>query len=204
MTVRTDLAIAAPLSAARPRPSARMAPAEGPAEAGAPAATRRGADARDCGSRSPTPPRAKVRPRGWDGAACGQEIETPLPVGEGFGVREIPCQEWLRTAPAGLVRFILAGGGALGVAAFWLAPVTVSAFSGHDQAIFGAILSLLDPLPLNRVDVHQHPPRLHEQHDPVPRDPQDPPAPVHPIRPPRPARGRATGPHRRWHRRLTP
>ena len=39
MTMRTDLAIAAPLSAARPRPSARMAPAEGRAEAGAPAAT---------------------------------------------------------------------------------------------------------------------------------------------------------------------
>lgn len=39
MTMRTDLAIAATLSAARPRPSARMAPAEGRAEAGAPAAS---------------------------------------------------------------------------------------------------------------------------------------------------------------------
>ncbi len=116
MTMRTDLAIAAPLSAARPRPSARMAPAEGRAEAAPPAATI-----------------ATHRPDRWS-ALLG--AKAPLPPGEGFGVRG-------KSAPTlGMGGLILAGG-ALGVATVWLAPVTVSALSGHDQAVVGATLFLL-------------------------------------------------------------
>ena len=48
---------------------------------------------------------------------------------------------WLRSAPAGLARFILVGG-ALGFAGFWLAPITVDALSGYDQAVFGTTLFL--------------------------------------------------------------
>ena len=115
MTMRTDLAIAAPLSAARPRPSARTAPAEGRAEAGAPAAT------------------AATRPDRW----CDSlGAEAPLPPGEGFGVRG-ECAQTFRMGD------LILAGGALGVATVWLAPVTVSALSGHDQAVVGAILLLL-------------------------------------------------------------
>ena len=86
--------------------------------------------------------------------------KAPLPPGEGFGVREKrapappspigvadttptapPWKAWLRSAPAGLARFILVGG-ALGFAGFWLAPVTIDALSGYDQAVFGATLFL--------------------------------------------------------------
>ena len=48
---------------------------------------------------------------------------------------------WLRSAPAGLARFLLVGG-ILGFAGFWFAPVIVDTFSGYDQAIFGATLFL--------------------------------------------------------------
>ena len=65
---------------------------------------------------------------------------TPLPSGA-FGVEEIPWKAWLRSAPIGLVRFILAGG-ALGFAGFWLAPITIDALSGYDQTVFGATLFL--------------------------------------------------------------
>ena len=78
--------------------------------------------------------------------------KAPLPPGEGFGVREKGAETastgafaawraWLRSAPAGLARFILVGG-ALGFAGFWLAPVTIDALSGYDQAVFGATLFL--------------------------------------------------------------
>ena len=50
-------------------------------------------------------------------------------------------REWLRSAPVGLARFILVGG-ALGFAGFWLAPITIDALSGYDQAVFGATLFL--------------------------------------------------------------
>ena len=48
---------------------------------------------------------------------------------------------WLRTAPVGLARFVVAGG-ILGFAGFWFAPVTADALSGYDQAVFGATLFL--------------------------------------------------------------
>ena len=48
---------------------------------------------------------------------------------------------WLRSAPAGLARFILVGC-ALGFAGFWLAPVTIDTLGGYDQAVFGATLFL--------------------------------------------------------------
>ena len=87
--------------------------------------------------------------------------EVPLPPGEGFGVRErratphvgtpeathtdTGCEAgwkaWLRTAPVGLVRFLVMGG-ILGAAGFWWAPITVDALSGYDQAVFGATLFL--------------------------------------------------------------
>ena len=73
--------------------------------------------------------------------------KAPLPPGEGFGVRgAVPdsgakWKAWLRSAPAGLARFILVGG-TLGFAGFWLAPVTIDALSGYDQAVFGATLFL--------------------------------------------------------------
>ena len=63
------------------------------------------------------------------------------PPGRGVGVREIPWTAWLKSAPVGLARFILAGG-VLGFAGFWLAPVTIDALSGYDQAVFGATLFL--------------------------------------------------------------
>ena len=62
--------------------------------------------------------------------------EAPLP-----RERENPWKAWLRSAPVGLARFILAGG-ILGFAGFWLAPITIDALSGYDQAVFGATLFL--------------------------------------------------------------
>ena len=67
--------------------------------------------------------------------------ETPLPLGEGFRARKKHWKAWLRSAPAGLARFVLAGS-ILGFAGFWLAPITIDALSGYDQAVFGATLFL--------------------------------------------------------------
>ena len=46
---------------------------------------------------------------------------------------------WLRSAPAGLARFAVAGG-ALGAAVFWGAPAALDTLMGYDRAIFGAAL----------------------------------------------------------------
>ena len=48
---------------------------------------------------------------------------------------------WLRSAPAGLARFLVAGG-LLGFAGFWAAPFTADTLSGYDRAVFGATLFL--------------------------------------------------------------
>ena len=48
---------------------------------------------------------------------------------------------WLRSAPAGLARFLFVGG-ILGAAGFWWAPITVDALSSYDQSVFGATLFL--------------------------------------------------------------
>ena len=67
--------------------------------------------------------------------------KSPSPPERRVGVREIPWKAWLKSAPVGLARFILAGG-VLGFAGFWLAPITIDALSGYDQAVFGATLFL--------------------------------------------------------------
>ena len=46
---------------------------------------------------------------------------------------------WLRTAAAGVVRFVLVGG-LLGAAGFWLAPLFLDAVVGYDRAVFGTTL----------------------------------------------------------------
>ena len=48
---------------------------------------------------------------------------------------------WLRTAAAGVVRFVLIGG-LLGGAGFWVAPLFLDAVAGYDRAVFGATMFL--------------------------------------------------------------
>ena len=48
---------------------------------------------------------------------------------------------WLRTAPAGLVRFVLVAG-VLGYLGFWLAPIVLDTVTGYDRALFGTTLFL--------------------------------------------------------------
>ena len=48
---------------------------------------------------------------------------------------------WLRSAPAGLVRFALVAG-VLGYLGFWLAPIVLDAVTGYDRAVFGATVFL--------------------------------------------------------------
>ena len=48
---------------------------------------------------------------------------------------------WLRTATAGIVRFVLIGG-LLGGAGFWVVPVFVDSIAGYDRAIFGTTMFL--------------------------------------------------------------
>ena len=70
---------------------------------------------------------------------CGAELRAR---GEGMGSRAgRRWKAWLRSAPVGLARFLVAGG-ILGFAGFWLAPVTVDTLSGYDRAVFGATLFL--------------------------------------------------------------
>ena len=48
---------------------------------------------------------------------------------------------WLRSAPAGLVRFALVAG-VLGYLGFWLAPIVLDTVTGYDRAVFGATVFL--------------------------------------------------------------
>ena len=94
---------------------------------------------------------ARPPPCSSAGATTRAGDKAPLPPGdEGFGVRggqvsdfadTAAWKAWLRSAPAGLARFVIAGG-ALGFAGFWIAPVTIDALSGYDRAVFGATLFL--------------------------------------------------------------
>ena len=59
--------------------------------------------------------------------------------GGGSGASRWP--RWLRSAPAGLARFIVAGT-ILGAAGFWLAPVTLDTLTGYDRALFGGTVFL--------------------------------------------------------------
>ena len=48
---------------------------------------------------------------------------------------------WLRTATAGIARFVLLGG-LLGGAGFWVVPLFVDSIAGYDRAIFGTTMFL--------------------------------------------------------------
>ena len=86
---------------------------------------------------------------GMDSGAGGDAAEPDRPAHVGgpagdshaAGAGERGWKAWLRSAPAGLARFLVVGG-VLGFAGFWFAPVIVDTFSGYDQAIFGATLFL--------------------------------------------------------------
>ena len=90
-------------------------------------------------------------PAGADAAHSGDAGEAPWPgalhaggpAGDAHaaGDGERGWKAWLRSAPAGLARFLVVGG-ILGFAGFWLAPVTADTLSGYDQAVFGATLFL--------------------------------------------------------------
>ena len=69
---------------------------------------------------------------------CGAELRAR---GEGTDSGAQGWKAWLRSAPAGLARFLVAGG-LLGFAGFWAAPVVLDTFSGYDRAVFGATLFL--------------------------------------------------------------
>ena len=121
-------------------------------------------------------PHARAASAAADAAHPGDAGEVPRPgtfhIGGSAGGAhaggggERRWKAWLRSAPAGLARFLVAGG-LLGFAGFWLAPVTADTLSGYDRAVFGATLCLFIGW-----DVHQHPPLLHRQRDLAPRQPR--------------------------------
>ena len=88
----------------------------------------------------------RTRGEGMDSGA-GNDAEPDRPAhadgsagaAHAAGDGERGWKAWLRSAPAGLARFLVVGG-ILGFAGFWAAPVTVGALSGYDQAVFGATL----------------------------------------------------------------
>ena len=96
---------------------------------------------------------------------------------------------WLRSAPAGLARFLVVGG-ILGFAGFWLAPVTADTLSGYDQAVFGVTLFLF--IGWTFINIH------HSSCGPAPRQPRSVPVSVHRIRPPRPHRRTGRPDPNRW------
>ena len=92
----------------------------------------------------------RTRRDGMNSGAAGDgeaEPDRPAHVGgpagdtHAAGAGERGWKAWLRSAPAGLARFLVVGG-VLGFAGFWFAPVTVDTLSGYDQAVFGATLFL--------------------------------------------------------------